>query len=176
MVIISPYVRRGVFSSQTTNVSVLSFLQKLWGLPALTTLNARQNDLFSAFDFGQRPLPPPSVPVAPADTIGFHARGGILTDIGPLRPGRSVTVNLEAETGGLTLDSAADGTVKLTLTPPAGVAVPASFPHAAALTGGQADITVSFPAAGYYRIAAAGPRGSKGWLTLDVGVTPDTAP
>ena len=176
MVIISPYVRRGVFSSQTTNVSVLSFLQKLWGLPALTTLNARQNDLFSAFDFGQRPLPPPSVPVAPADTIGFHARGGILTDIGPLRAGGSVTVNLEAETGGLTLDSAADGTVNLTLTPPAGVAVPASFPHAAALTGGQADITVPFPAAGYYRIAAAGPGGSKGWLTLDVGVTPDTAP
>jgi hypothetical protein len=41
---------------------------------------------------------------------------------------------------------------------------------------GQADITVSFPAAGYYRIAATGPGGSKGWLTLDVGVTPDTAP
>jgi hypothetical protein len=46
----------------------------------------------------------------------------------------------------------------------------------AADTNGQADIMVSFPAAGYYRIAATGPGGSKGWLTLDVGVTPDTAP
>jgi hypothetical protein len=176
MVIISPYARRGVFSAQTTNVSVLSFLQKLWGLPVLTPLNARQNDLFSAFDFGQRALAPPSVPVAPADTIGFHARGGILTDIGPLHPGGSATVNVEAETGGLTLDSSVSGTVNLVLTPPPGVAVPASFPHTATLAGGQADITVSFPAAGYYRIAAAGPGGSRGWLTLDVGVTPNTAP
>jgi len=176
MVIISPYARRGVFSAQTTNVSVLSFLQKLWGLPALTPLNAGQNDLFSAFDFGQRPLAPPSVPVAPADTIGFRAHGGILTDIGPLRPGGSVMINLEAETGGLSLDSSVSGPVSLALTPPPGVAVPASFPHAATLASGQADITVSFPAAGYYRIAATGPGGSKGWLTLDVGVTPDTAP
>ena len=176
MVIISPYARRGVFSAQTTNVSVLSFLQKLWGLPALTPLNASQNDLFPAFDFSQRPLAPPSVPVAPADTIGFHARGGIRTDIGPLRPGGSVTVNLEAETGGLTLDSSVSGPVSLALTPPRGVAVPVSFPHAATLAGGQADVTVSFPAAGYYRIAATGPGGSRGWLTLDVGVTPDTAP
>ena len=176
MVIISPYARRGVFSAQTTNVSVLSFLQKLWGLPALTPLNAKQNDLFSAFDFGQRPLAAPTVPVAPADTIGFHARGGILTDIGPLRPGGSATINLEAETGGLTLDSSVSGTVRLALTPPPGVAAPASFPASATLAGGQADITVSFPAAGYYRIEATGPGGSRGWLTLDVDVTPDTAP
>ena len=176
LVIISPYARRGVFSAQTTNVSVLSFLQRLWDMPALTPLNARQNDLFSAFDFGQRPLAPPSVPVAPADTIGFHARGGILTDVGPVRPGRSVTVNLEAETAGLALDSSVSGPVSLSLTPPPGVAVPASFPRSATLADGQADLTVSFPEAGYYRIVATGPGGSKGWITLDVGVTPDTAP
>ena len=35
---------------------------------------------------------------------------------------------------------------------------------------------VSFPAAGYYRIAAHGPGGSEGWVTVDVGVTPDTVP
>jgi len=93
-----------------------------------------------------------------------------------LRPGGSVMINLEAETGGLSLDSSVSGPVSLALTPPPGVAVPASFPHAATLASGQADITVSFPAAGYYRIAATGPGGSKGWLTLDVGVTPDTAP
>jgi phospholipase C len=176
LVIISPYARRGVFSAQTTNVSVLSFLQRLWDMPALTPLNARQNDLFSAFDFGQRPLAPPSVPVAPADTIGFHARGGILTDVGPVRPGRSVTVNLEAETAGLTLDSSVSGPVSLSLTPPPGVAVPASFRRSATLARGLADLTVSFPEAGYYRIVATGPGGSKGWITLDVGVTPDTAP
>jgi len=38
------------------------------------------------------------------------------------------------------------------------------------------SVAVSFPAAGYYRIAASGPGGSKGWVTVDVGVTPDTAP
>jgi phospholipase C len=35
---------------------------------------------------------------------------------------------------------------------------------------------VKFPSAGYYRIAATGPRGSKGWVTVDVGVTTDTVP
>jgi phospholipase C len=51
MIIISPYARRGVFHQQTTNVSILSFMQRLWGMPALTALNARQNDLMGAFDF-----------------------------------------------------------------------------------------------------------------------------
>ncbi len=176
MVIISPYARRGVFHQQSTNVSVLSFMQRLWGLPALTSLNASQNDLFSAFDFSQPPLAAPSVPVAPADTIGFHASGGILTGIGPVRPGRPVTINLDAETGGLTLDSSVSGTVSLGLTPPPGVPAPASFPRVVVMAGGQADITVSFPTASYYRIAASGPGGSRGWLTVDVGVTPDTAP
>jgi phospholipase C len=176
MMIISPYARRGVFHQQTTNVSILSFMQKLWGLPALTPLNAAQNNLFSAFNFSQSPLAAPSVPVAPADTIGFHGSGGILTDIGPGSPGRAISINLEAETGGLTLASSVNGTVSLTLTPPPGVSVPGSFPGSVALVDGQADVTVSFPVAGYYRIAARGPGGSEGWVTLDVGVTPDTAP
>jgi hypothetical protein len=33
-----------------------------------------------------------------------------------------------------------------------------------------------FPVAGYYRLAASGPGGSVGWVTVDVGVNPDTAP
>jgi phospholipase C len=176
MIIISPYARRGVYSQQTTNVSVLSFMQKLWGLPALTPLNARQNNLFSAFNFSQVPLAAPSVPVAPADTVGFHGTGGILTDIGVTSPGRSLTINLEAETGGLVLDPTVTGSVALTLTPPPGVAVPSSFPASVSLSGGRAEITVSFPSAGYWRIAASGPGGSQGWVTVDVGVTPDTAP
>jgi phospholipase C len=176
MIIISPYARHGVYHQQTTNVSILSFMQKLWGLPALTPLNASQNDLFSAFNFSQAPLAAPSVPVAPTDTIGFHGPGGILTDIDSVSPGRSLTINLEAETGGLVLDSTVNGPVALTLSPPPGVAVPSSFPSSVRLSGGQADITTSFPSAGYWRIAASGPGGSQGWVTVDVGVTPDTAP
>jgi phospholipase C len=176
MIIISPYARRGVYHQQSTNVSILSFMQQLWGLPALTPLNARQNDLFSAFNFSQAPLAPPAVPFAPSDTIGFHGPGGILTDAGVTSPGRSVTINLEAETGGLVLDSAVNGSVALTLAPPPGITAPSSFPASVGLSGGQASITVSFPSAGYWRIAASGPGGSKGWVTVDVGVTPDTAP
>jgi phospholipase C len=176
MIIVSPYARHGVYHQQSTNVSILSFMQKLWGLPALTPLNARQNNLFSAFNFSQAPLAPPAVPVAPADTIGFHGSGGILTDVGVTSPGRSVTINLEAETGGLVLDATVNGSVALTLTPPPGVTAPSSFPASAGLSGGQASITVSFPSAGYWRIGASGPGGSKGWVTVDVGVTPDTAP
>jgi uncharacterized cupredoxin-like copper-binding protein len=56
------------------------------------------------------------------------------------------------------------------------VAVPAGFPSSVTLTGGQANLTVKFPTAGYYRIAATGPGGSQGWVTVDVGVTPNTAP
>jgi phospholipase C len=114
--------------------------------------------------------------VAPADTIGFHAAGGILTDLGPASPGQTVTIYLEAETGGLVLDPALGGTVDLTLTPPPGVAVPSAFPKTVTMTGGLATLSVSFPSAGYYRIMASGPSGSKGWVTVDVGVTPDTAP
>jgi phospholipase C len=176
MIIISPYARHGVYHPQTTNVSILSFMQKLWGLPALTPLNARQNDLFSAFNFSQAPLAAPSVPTAPSDTIGFHGPGGILTDIGLTSPGRSVTIDLDAETGGLVLDPTMTGAVALRLAPPPGAAVPSSFPASVTLSGGQATITVSFPSAGYWRIAATGPAGSRGWVTVDVSVTPDTAP
>jgi phospholipase C len=142
MIIISAYARRGVYHQQSTNVSILSFMQKLWGLPALTSLNARQNNLFSAFNFGQAPLPPPAVPVAPLDTIGFHGTGGILTDVGVTSPGRSVTIKLTAETGGLVLDPAVNGSMALTLTPPPGVTAPSSFPGSVVLSGGQASITV----------------------------------
>jgi phospholipase C len=175
MIIISPYVRQGVFHQQTTNVSILSFMQRLWGLPALTRLNARQNNLMGAFDFDQAPLSAPQVPSAPPDTIGFHG-ATILNDITSPSPGGSLTINLDAETGGLTLDPGAAGSVSLTVAPPPGVAAPPNFPSSVTMTGGQASFTVKFPTAGYYRIAASGPGGSKGWVTVDVGVTPNTAP
>jgi phospholipase C len=176
LIIISPYARHGMFHPQTTNVSILSFMQKLWGMPPLTAVNARQNDLLSAFNFRQPRLPAPDVPVTPADTLAFHGSGGILTDISTPGAGHSVSVNLEAETGGLSLDPAVSGPVTLTVTPPPGVKVPSSFPGSITLAAGQANLTTSFPTAGYYRIAASGPGGSEGWVTVDVGVTPNTAP
>lgn len=66
--------------------------------------------------------------------------------------------------------------MQLTLTPPPGVAAPASFPASATLVNGQAGISVKFAIAGYYRINATGPDGSVGWVTVDVGVNPNTAP
>jgi hypothetical protein len=54
--------------------------------------------------------------------------------------------------------------------------VPSSFPASATLVNGQANITVKFSTAGYYRIEAQGPNGSIGWVTVGVGVTPNTAP
>jgi phospholipase C len=175
MIIISPYARRGVYHPQTTNVSILSFLQRLWGLAPLTPLNARQNDLMSAFDFRQAPLPAPEVPVAPADTLAFHG-ATILNDISNPAPGKSLTVNLMAETAGLTQDTTVNGPVSLTVTPPPGVAAPPNFPTSVTLADGEVTFTAQFPAAGYYRISATGPGGSQGWVTVDVGVTPNTAP
>jgi phospholipase C len=180
MIIVSPYARQGVFHQQTTNISILSFMQHLWGLPPLTPLNARQNDLMGAFDFRQQPLAPPAPPITPTDTIGFHGASvdgsPLLTDIGTPSAGSSLTINLDAETGGLTLDSSVSGTVQLTVTPPPGVSAPAGFPSSVTLTGGQGSFSVKFPTAGFYRIAASGPGGSVGWVTVDVGAGPNTAP
>jgi phospholipase C len=176
LTIISPYARPGVYHKETTNVSILSFMQKAWGLAPLTPLNMRQNDLMSAFDFHQAPLPAPVVPVAPAHTLAFHGPEGILTDIAEPRPGQPVSISLWAETPGLTLDSGVSGTVQLSVTPPPGVAVPLGIPTSVALTVGQASITLTFRTSGYYRLAATGPDGSVGWATVDVGTTPATAP
>ena len=88
----------------------------------------------------------------------------------------SLTINLEAETGGLSLDSTVNGPVTLTLTPPPGVQAPSSFPATETLVNGQVTFSVKFPAAGYWRIKAQGPNGSLGWVTADVNVNPNTAP
>jgi phospholipase C len=170
MVIISPYARHGVFSAQTTNMSVLSFVQHLWGLAPLSSLQARQNDLMSAFDFRQAPLPAPQVPQAPADTIAFYD-----STYAP-GTGSTLTVNLQANTDALTLDPDASGTVSLTVIPPSGVSVPSGFPSTVTMTNGTVSFKTSFKTSGYYRIEATGPDDSKGWTTVDVGVTPNTLP
>ena len=165
LVIVSPWARRGVYWRRSTSMSVLSFMQHLWNMPPLTPANATQNDLAGAFDFRQRPLPAPRPPVAPADTIGFHGKTGLLEVKAP-RAHHWLRINLEAETGGLTLDRGLSGPVRLTLIPPAGVT--ASFPATAMLAGGRASLRVRFPAAGYYRIRADGPDSSIGWTTVVV--------
>lgn len=170
MVIVSPYTRPGVFHRQTTNVSILSFVQRLWHLPALTRMNQRQNDLLSAFDFRQAPLPAPRLPQVPANTVGFYP------STATPRPGQQFTVSLQVNTPALIPDSGASGPVTLTVIPPAGVAVPSGFPATVTLSAGAGSFTARFPAAGYYRVEATGPDGSQGWTTLDVGITPDTAP
>ncbi|MGH3299522.1 MAG: hypothetical protein ACRDP7_47815 [Trebonia sp.] len=88
----------------------------------------------------------------------------------------SLTVNLEAETGGLSLDSTVNGPVTPPLTPPPGVQVPSSFPATETLANGQATFSVKFPSSGYWRIKAQGPNGSLGYVTVDVNVNPNTAP
>jgi phospholipase C len=170
MVIVSPYARHGVFSQQTTNVSILSFVQRLWHLEPLNSFNGRQNDLMAAFDFSRRPAAAPQLPQAPTDTIAFYD-----STTSP-KPGSTLTVNLQANTHALTLDSSASGPVSLKLIAPSGVAAPSGFPSSVTMSGGQVSFKTSFSTAGYYRIEATGPNDSEGWTTVDVGVTPNTAP
>jgi phospholipase C len=59
LLVISPYARPGyVFDETSDFTSVLRFMEKLYGLPALTQRDARANDLLGAFDFHQKPLDP----------------------------------------------------------------------------------------------------------------------
>jgi phospholipase C len=167
LVIVSPWARRGFYWHRSSSVSVLSFMQHLWRMPPLTRLNATQNDLAGAFDFHQPPLPRPKLPVAPADTIGFHGKTDLLEVKAP-RAHHWLTVHLEAETGGLTLDRILSGRVSLTLTRPSGITALADFPRLAQMAAGRASLRARFPAPGYYRVRAAGPRGSLGWTTIVV--------
>lgn len=44
------------------------------------------------------------------------------------------------------------------------------------MSGDQSNFTLTFPTVGDCRVAAAGPNGSLGWATIDVGTTPAKAP
>lgn len=169
LVIVSPWVKRGVFRSTTTNISILSFIQQLFNLPPLSALNAKQNNLTTAFNFQQRALPVPIVPNAPPETIGFYG-SNILANVAATGPGQPLAINLQVNTDGLALDSRSSGQVVLTLIPPAGTPIPPGFPTSVGLTNGMAHLTLSLPNSGYYRVEATGPGNSLGWLTLDVGV------
>jgi phospholipase C len=167
MVIVSPYARRGTFRSRCTNMSILSFMQHLWRMPPLTPLNFHQNDLLEAFDVHQHPLRAPAMPLAPPDTIGFHA-SNLVNEVYTPRPHHLLRMQLDAETPGLRLDRKASGRVRLRVFRPRGARKLRHFPASAWLHGGRALITARFPVPGYYRVRARGPHGSIGWLTVAV--------
>lgn len=166
MVIVSPWARHGPFTRSTTNISILSLMQHLWGMAPLNALNAQQNDLAAAFDFRQRPLPRPKLPVAPSATIGFHGQS-LASAVRVVHPHRWLRIYLDAETTGLSLSAGISGSVALSVSAPKGVQ-DRFFPARTELLAGRAMIRVRFAAPGYYRVTAAGPDGSVGWTTLVV--------
>jgi len=172
MVIVSPYTAPQLISQTTTNLSVLSFMQKLWHLPALSTLNGQAPDLFNYFDFGQAARRPQLPPAAPPATLNLEETGaGSLYYTAPL--GRPVTVTVTAETPGLTPDVALNGHASLTVTGPPGAPAPI-VPKAVQLRDGWGWFKARFPADGYWRVRAVGPEGSLGWVTIGVAVNANT--
>lgn len=171
-VIVSPYVRPGVFSQTSTNLSILAFTEHLFGLPPLDALVARQNDFASAFE-ATPAAPRPHPPVDPPATIAFLAPG-LLSDPAPLRPGTAEPVTLLEEGPGLT-PNGGNATVTLSYRGPAGADV-SSLPAHVRLVDGRASLEFSFPTAGYYRVRASAAGGVLGYLTFDVGVGADTIP
>lgn len=106
------------------NLSVLSFMQQLWHLPVLGGVNRLATDLFSSFDFSQRPQPPSLPPVGPPGTL-FISEGSGYSFYYTAAPGVPVRFNMVAETPGLDIGARATGEVRLTVTgPPAGSAAP----------------------------------------------------
>jgi phospholipase C len=57
--VISPWARPGYIDSRTYEFSsVLRFIERVFGLPALTERDRRSSDMLGAFDFEQDPVPP----------------------------------------------------------------------------------------------------------------------
>jgi len=57
--VISPYARPAyVFNETSDFISVLRFMEKLYGTPSLGRRDQTANDLIDTFDFTQRPNPP----------------------------------------------------------------------------------------------------------------------
>ena len=172
MVVISPYVQPGPFRQTTTNLSVLSFTQRLFGLAPLDRPNRLAPSLLQHFVFDRAPSPPTLPPVSPPDTLRMaEGTGYALSYSGD--PGSPITVNLLACDAGLDADASLTGPVTLTAAGPSG-APAATVPSTVRVTGGAASFTASFPTAGYWRIRASGRDGSVGWVTFAVGTNPNT--
>jgi phospholipase C len=63
LIMMSPYVKKGVYKNVAEQASIPRFIEKVFGAPALSTLDpaaqdGQANDLLDAFDFNQTPLPP----------------------------------------------------------------------------------------------------------------------
>jgi phospholipase C len=58
LLIISPWVKRGVIHTTYEFSSFLAFLERLHGIDPLTKRDRMANDMFDAFDFRQEPLDP----------------------------------------------------------------------------------------------------------------------
>ena len=69
--VLSPFSKRGISKVFHSHVSVVSFCQKIFGLPAINARAAASDDMSDCFDFAQPPLPPPVLGGA-----GSHARHG----------------------------------------------------------------------------------------------------
>jgi len=171
MVVVSPWVRPGIIRATTTNMSILSFMQHLWHMPALNRLNARQNDLLGDFDFHQTPLAPITLPNVPPVTLEASGPGQNFA----ATPGAPYSIQVQAKNAGLSDVTSLSGPLSVTVVPPAGVPAP-SVPAGLDLTDGQASFTMTFPVAGYYRLLLRGPDGSLGWVTIDNGVGNDSTP
>lgn len=171
MVIISPWVRQGLFNQTTTNVSILSFMEHLWGLPPLTKRDAQGNDLLADFNFHQKPLAPIVLPNVPTDTLqiaDYPAENLSATQ------GKAITLTILAKTAGLLDDRSLSGKVTLRMVAPKEVNQTAiSWPRSVTLVNGEATGQFTFPTTGYYRIFATGPNHSFGVTTIDVGMTPN---
>jgi phospholipase C len=69
LIVVSPYARPGfVFHEVSEQASIPRFIERVFGAPALSTLDpaaqdGQANDLFGAFDFTQSPLPPLPLPL-----------------------------------------------------------------------------------------------------------------
>lgn len=170
MVIISPYVKPGLYNQVTTNVSILSFMEHIWHLPPLAKRDAQGNDLLNDFDFAQRPLKPISMPNVPTDTlqIADYPAESLKTKVDvPL------TLTILAKTVGLTNDATLSGPVTLSVIAPSDTTMSAHAPKQVVMTQGKATVTYTFPASGYYRVIAHGPNGSWGITTIAVNMGPN---
>ncbi len=172
LVVISPYTPAERISQTTTNLSVLSFMQALWHLSPLDSTNAQAPDLLNYFEFNQPPRAPQLPPAAPPATLRLLVAGPTSAYYtAPLD--QTFTVDMAAETPGLSADTALNGAVKLSVIGPNG-APAAKVPGAVKLQGGAGWFNARLPADGYWRVKAVGPEHSLGWVTIGVGVNANT--
>lgn len=172
MLVVSPYTPAGLAKQTTTNLSVLSFMDRLWHLPSLSKANSLAPALSDLFDYAHGPTAPHLPPLTPADTLRV-AEGVAPSLTYAAQPGTAVTINVSAETPALVTDTSFGDEVSLAVTGPSGAAK-ATVPPSVTMSAGTGSFVARFPTAGYWRVVARGPGGAIGWVTIDVGTNADT--